>query len=79
MIGQTQLAQLDRDLSERLSVFTTADKVAHKLTSPTLSVHSDTFLPLLATIDTNILYLGDHPTYKDSPAYLTKYRACLSR
>ena len=76
---QTRLAELDKDLGERLSVFLTADKVTHKLTSPTLSVHSDTFLPLLSSIDTNISYLLSHPNYKDSSAYLTKYRACLSR
>ena len=76
---QTRLAQLDKDLAQRLSVFLTAEKVAHKLTSPTLSVQSESFLPLLETIDSNISYLLDHPTYKDSPAYLTKYRACLSR
>ena len=76
---QTRLSKLDKDLGERLSVFLTAEKVAHKLTSPTLSVHSETFLPLLETIDTNISYLLAHPNYRDSPAYLTKYRACLSR
>ena len=76
---QTRLAELDRDLAARLAVFLTADKVAHKLTSPTLSVHSETFLPLLTTIDTNIRYLLAHPQYRDSPPYLTKYRASLSR
>ena len=62
-------------MDPRLAVFLTADKVAHKLTSPTLSVHSETFLPLLSTIDTNISYLLAHPQYRDSPPYLTKYRA----
>ena len=76
---QTRLAQLDKDLAQRLSVFLTAEKVAHKLTSPTLSVHSETFPSLLETLDTNISYLLAHPTYRDSPTYLTKYRACLSR
>lgn len=76
---QTRLATTDRDLGERLAVFLAADKVAHKLTSPTMSVHSEAFLPLLASIDTNIKYLAAHPQYKDSPPYLTKYRACLSR
>ena len=76
---QTHLAELDKQLTERLTVFTSADKVAHKLTSPTLSVHTETFLPLLSTIDTNIIYLLQHSNYRDSPAYLTKYRASLSR
>ena len=56
-----------------------ADKVAHKLMSPTLSVHSETFLPLLTSIDDNMLYLTQHPEYRESAAHLTKFRACLSR
>jgi len=76
---QTRLAELDRDLSERLLVFQSADKVAHKLTSPTLSVQSETFLPLLSTIDSSMLYLLAHPGYREASIYQTKFRACLSR
>jgi len=76
---QTKLAEVDRDLGERLMVFQAADKVAHKLSSPTLSVQSETFLPLLSTIDTNMVYLLAHTNYRETPAYLTKYRACLTR
>jgi len=76
---QTKLAEVDRELGERLMVFQSADKVAHKLTSPTLSVQSETFLPLLSTIDTSMVYLLAHPNYRESPAYLTKFRACLTR
>jgi len=76
---QTKLAEVDRDLSERLMVFQSADKVAHKLTSPTLSVQSETFLPLLSTIDTSMVYLLSHPNYRESHIYLTKFRACLTR
>ena len=47
--------------------------------SPTLSVHSETFLPLLTSIDDNMLYLTKHPEYRESAAHLTKFRACLSR
>ena len=47
--------------------------------SPTLSVHSETFLPLLASIDDNMMYLTQHPEYRESAAHLTKFRACLSR
>eukprot|EP00092_Neocalanus_flemingeri_P004451 GFUD01004786.1.p1 GENE.GFUD01004786.1~~GFUD01004786.1.p1 ORF type:complete len:913 (+),score=335.84 GFUD01004786.1:66-2804(+) len=76
---QTKLAEVDRELGERLMVFQSADKVAHKLTSPTLSVQSETFLPLLSTIDTSMVYLLAHPNYRETPAYLTKFRACLTR
>ena len=40
MEEQTKLAEVDRELGERLMVFQSTDKVAHKLTSPTLSVQS---------------------------------------
>ena len=50
----------------------------HKLTSPTISVQSETFLPLLST--TNQHGLPDaHPNDMESPAYMTKFRACLTR
>lgn len=52
--------------------------MAHKLTSPL--AQSETFLPLLSTIDTSMVYSLAHPNYKESPAYLTKFRAyCLTR
>ena len=43
-----------------------------------MSVQSETFLP---TIDTSIVlvYPLAHPNNSESPAYLTKFRACLTR
>ena len=49
---QTHLAELDWDLTRRLSVLVAADKVDHKLISPTPTVGS--FLALLTTIDTTV-------------------------
>ena len=40
------------------------EKLQHKLGSPTLSVHSETFLPLLSKIDESIALLIQHPHYK---------------
>ena len=59
---QTPLAKVSQQVQERLQVFNKADKVAQKLTSPTLSVHSETFFPLLARIDESITYLKKHPS-----------------
>ena len=73
-----ELGEVDRELGERLMVFQSADKVAQKLTFPTLSVQSETFLALLSTINTSMVYLLAHPNYKESPA-LTKFRACQIR
>ena len=71
-----ELAEVDRELGERLMVFQSSDKVAHKLPSPT--VQSEIFRALLSTINTSMVYLLAHPNYKESPA-LTKFRACQIR
>ena len=45
-----------------------------------MMVYSETFLPLLTTIDTSLTkYLEQHRDYKKTLAYLSKFRACLSR
>ena len=81
LVEHTKLVEVDRELGERLMMFqsvSTADIMTHKLTSPTLSVQSETFLP---TIDTGmvLVYLLAHPNDSESPAYITKFRACLTR
>lgn len=76
---QTRLAEVSQQVQDRLTVFQEADRVAQKLTSPTLSVHSETFLPLLARIDESISYLNKNPNYMETSVYLVKFRACLSR
>ena len=50
-----ELTEVDRELGERLMVFQSSDKVAHKLTSTTLSVQSETFLALLSTFNTSMV------------------------
>ena len=50
-----ELGEVDRELGERLMVFQSADKVAQKLTFPTLSVQSETFLALLSTFNTSMV------------------------
>lgn len=62
---QTKLAEVDRELGERLLMFQSADKVAHKPTTPTLSVQNETFILVLST---SMVYLPAHPNYK--------FRAC---
>ena len=57
---------MDSELGERLMVSQSADKVAHKLTSPALSVQIETFLPLLSTIDTRMVYLLAHPNCRST-------------
>jgi len=76
---QTQLSETNSQLQEKLKVFQEYDKIVHKLESPTLSVQSETFLPLISRIDESISTLQEHSNYKESTIYLVKYRAALNR
>ncbi|XP_032646273.1 conserved oligomeric Golgi complex subunit 3 isoform X3 [Chelonoidis abingdonii] len=50
-----------------------------KLSSPTLSVNSEGFIPMLAKLDDCITYISSHPNFKDYPVYLVKFKQCLSK
>uniref|UniRef100_A0A7N4P2M8 Conserved oligomeric Golgi complex subunit 3 n=1 Tax=Sarcophilus harrisii TaxID=9305 RepID=A0A7N4P2M8_SARHA len=50
-----------------------------KLNSPTLSVNSEGFIPMLAKLDDCITYISSHPNFKDYPVYLLKFKQCLSK
>uniref|UniRef100_A0A8D0L9W8 Conserved oligomeric Golgi complex subunit 3 n=1 Tax=Sphenodon punctatus TaxID=8508 RepID=A0A8D0L9W8_SPHPU len=50
-----------------------------KLNSPTLSVNSEGFIPMLAKLDDCITYISSHPNFKDYPVYLIKFKQCLSK
>ncbi|XP_023321299.1 conserved oligomeric Golgi complex subunit 3 [Eurytemora carolleeae] len=75
---QTKLSETNNILQEKLKVFQEYEKIVHKLGSPTLSVQSETFLPLLSRIDESITYLQANSNYKESTVYLVKYRAALN-
>ncbi|XP_038870815.1 conserved oligomeric Golgi complex subunit 3-like isoform X2 [Salvelinus namaycush] len=50
-----------------------------KLNSPTLSVNSEGFIPMLSKLDDCIEYASSHPNFKDYPVYLAKFKQCLSK
>lgn len=50
-----------------------------KLISGKLAVTNQSFMQLLATIDECLTFLHNHPHYKDSSVYITKYEQCLSK
>ncbi|XP_012866445.1 PREDICTED: conserved oligomeric Golgi complex subunit 3 [Dipodomys ordii] len=54
-------------------------KYRNKLNSPTLSVNSEGFIPMLAKLDDCIMYISSHPNFKDYPVYLLKFKQCLSK
>ncbi|KAK3783773.1 hypothetical protein RRG08_063434 [Elysia crispata] len=76
---QTRLMDLAESISNKLSYFNELDSISTKLNRQTLSVTSETFIPLLSRMDECILYLKSNPRYKECEVYLARFRQCLSR
>uniref|UniRef100_A0A8C6Z4L6 Component of oligomeric golgi complex 3 n=1 Tax=Nothoprocta perdicaria TaxID=30464 RepID=A0A8C6Z4L6_NOTPE len=76
---QSELVDLAENIQQKLSYFNELENVSTKLNSPTLSVNSEGFIPMLAKLDDCIAYISSHPNFKDYPVYLTKFKQCLSK
>uniref|UniRef100_A0A671T3X9 Conserved oligomeric Golgi complex subunit 3 n=1 Tax=Sinocyclocheilus anshuiensis TaxID=1608454 RepID=A0A671T3X9_9TELE len=76
---QSELVDLAESIQQKLSYFNELENINTKLNSPTLSVNSEGFIPMLSKLDECIEYVSSHPHFKDYPVYLTKFKQCLSR
>ncbi|NP_001137512.1 conserved oligomeric Golgi complex subunit 3 [Danio rerio] len=76
---QSELVDLAESIQEKLSYFNELENINTKLNSPTLSVNSEGFVPMLSKLDECIEYVSSHPNFKDYPVYLTKFKQCLSK
>ncbi|EDO40929.1 predicted protein [Nematostella vectensis] len=76
---QTRLVNMAESISNKLSYFNTLEHLRHKLNSPTLSVNSESFVPLLARLDECISYIASNPQFKESSIYLTRFKQCLNQ
>ncbi|KAI7808344.1 conserved oligomeric Golgi complex subunit 3 [Triplophysa rosa] len=76
---QSELVDLARSIQEKLSYFNELENINTKLNSPTLSVNSEGFIPMLSKLDECVEYVSSHPSFKDHPVYLTKFKQCLSK
>ncbi|XP_076119779.1 conserved oligomeric Golgi complex subunit 3 [Alosa pseudoharengus] len=76
---QSELVDLAESIQQKLSYFNELENINTKLNSPTLSVNSEEFIPVLSKLDDCIEYVSSHPNFKDYPVYLTKFKQCLSR
>ncbi|XP_053563974.1 conserved oligomeric Golgi complex subunit 3 [Bombina bombina] len=76
---QSELVDLAESIQQKLSYFNELENINTKLNSPTLSVNSEGFIPMLSKLDDCISYISSHPSYKDYPVYLTKFKQCLSK
>ncbi|KAJ3592104.1 hypothetical protein NHX12_007233 [Muraenolepis orangiensis] len=76
---QSELVDLAESIQQKLSYFNELENINTKLNSPTLSVHSEGFIPMLSKLDDCIEYVSSHPNFKDYPVYLAKFKQCLSK
>uniref|UniRef100_A0A8C5WG53 Conserved oligomeric Golgi complex subunit 3 n=1 Tax=Leptobrachium leishanense TaxID=445787 RepID=A0A8C5WG53_9ANUR len=76
---QSELVDLAESIQQKLSYFNELENINTKLNSPTLSVNSEGFIPMLAKLDDCIFYIASHPAYKDYPVYQAKFKQCLSK
>ncbi|XP_020664436.3 conserved oligomeric Golgi complex subunit 3 [Pogona vitticeps] len=76
---QSELVDLAENIHQKLSYFNELENINTKLNSPTLSVNSDGFIPMLAKLDDCIAYISSHPSFRDYSVYLSKYKQCLSK
>uniref|UniRef100_A0AAX7UA16 Conserved oligomeric Golgi complex subunit 3 n=1 Tax=Astatotilapia calliptera TaxID=8154 RepID=A0AAX7UA16_ASTCA len=76
---QAELVDLAESIQQKLSYFNELENINTKLNSPTLSVNSEGFIPMLSKLDDCIEYVSSHPSFKDYPVYLAKFKQCLSK
>ncbi|XP_078088378.1 conserved oligomeric Golgi complex subunit 3 isoform X2 [Mustelus asterias] len=76
---QSELVDLAESIQQKLSYFNELENINTKLNSPTLSVNSEGFIPTLAKLDDCITYVSLHPSFRDYPVYLAKFKQCLSK
>lgn len=76
---QTRLMNTAENISNKLSYYNELDKISSKLSSPTLMVTNESFVPMLSRLDECILYLKNNLNYKESQTYLARLNQCLSR
>uniref|UniRef100_A0AAY4DJF6 Conserved oligomeric Golgi complex subunit 3 n=1 Tax=Denticeps clupeoides TaxID=299321 RepID=A0AAY4DJF6_9TELE len=79
---QSALVGLGGEHPAEAFLFNELENINTKLNSPTLSVNSDGFIPMLSKLDglCRICFLTcKYPNFKDYPVYLSKFKQCLSR
>lgn len=76
---QEKLTDMCNDIACYVKYFKEVDFIMEKLEMPNLSIRSDLFLELTEKIEENINFMERNNTFKESMAYLVKYRHCQSK
>uniref|UniRef100_A0A3B3R7D3 Conserved oligomeric Golgi complex subunit 3 n=1 Tax=Paramormyrops kingsleyae TaxID=1676925 RepID=A0A3B3R7D3_9TELE len=79
LLEQSELVDLAESIQQKLSYFNELENINTRLNSSTLSVNSEGFIPMLSKLDDCIEYVSSHPNFKDYPAYMVKFKQCLSK
>lgn len=77
----TELNKFDKDIPEVLKYFDSLDQIMRRLkNSSSLNiVRKDSFKKMLKNIDNSLIFLDEHPNFKDSENYRIKFKHCLIR
>ncbi|KAG8137740.1 hypothetical protein E2320_004948 [Naja naja] len=88
---QSELVDLAENIHQKLSYFIELENINtvvtsipcfasnKKLNSPTLSVSSESFIPMLNKLDDCVAYVSSHTNFRDCAVYLAKCNQCLSK
>lgn len=76
---QTKLMTYVESISNKLSYFNELDKISQRLHSQTLSVLSESFVPMLTRLDECIGYMIQNPQIKEHSTYLAHFRHLLAK
>lgn len=79
VLEKDKLVEFADALRSKLDYFDELEKIATQFYSPTMSVASGHFLPLLKRLDECISYVSNNPQYADSGVYAVKFRQLQSR
>ncbi|KAF1469791.1 Conserved oligomeric Golgi complex subunit 3, partial [Pygoscelis antarcticus] len=71
---QSELVDLAENIQQKLSYFNELENINTKLNSPTLSVNSEGFIPMLAKLDDCIAYISSHVSNSLLVLNLSKFK-----
>lgn len=76
---QQRLNSFNESIIQHLKYFKEVDRILEKLEAPTLSVNSEIFADILEKIDSNMDFVQNNETFRESANFLVKYRHCQSK
>ncbi|CAN4084829.1 unnamed protein product [Withania somnifera] len=79
LLEKQKLIEFAESLQNKLNYFDELENVATTFYSPSMSVGSTNFLPLLKRLDECISYVESNPQYAECSIYLVKFRQLQSR